>query len=154
MVFSFQAWINNSICIDQSTEPDEDGLGSSGARVHARKKKTKNTPPRILSHRGSLQSGGPRQGPTDVPRGGKRSQQHLRGVDAIVSARMRNTENRRIPRTRRALFMCYEKHDSKGSRKQLCSTFTVSHHAKCEEDESETQTGRREQRRVIFFIHR
>lgn len=40
-----------------------------------------------------------------------------------------------------ALFMCYEKHDSKGNRKQLCSTFTVSHHVKCEEDESETQTG-------------
>lgn len=153
MVFSFQAWINNSICIDQSTEPDEDGLGSTrNARVRPEKKNP--NPPRLLSQRGSLQSGGPRQGPTDVPRWGKRSQQHLRGVDAIVSARMRNTENRRIPRTRHALFMCYEKHDSKGSRKQLCSTFTVSHHAKCEEDESETQTGRREQRRVIFFIHR
>lgn len=150
MVFSFQAWINNCICIDQSTVPDEDGLGSTwNARVRPKKKT-----PRLLSRRGSLQSGRPRQGPTDVPRWGKRSQQHLRGVDAIVSARMRNTEHRRIPRTRRALFMCYEKHDSKGSRKQLCSTFIVSHHAKCEEDESETETGGREQRRVIFFIHR
>lgn len=57
------------------------------------------------------------------------------------------TENHRIPRTPRALFMCYEKHDSKENGKQPCSTFTVSHHVKCEEeeeDESEIQTGRGE----------
>lgn len=39
MVFSFQAWINNSICIDQSTEPDEDGLGSRRERARAPGKK-------------------------------------------------------------------------------------------------------------------
>lgn len=54
------------------------------------------------------------------------------------------TENHRIPRTPHALFMCYEKHDSKEIGKQPCSTFTVSYHMKCEEeDESETETGKR-----------
>ncbi len=57
------------------------------------------------------------------------------------------TQNHRIPRMPHALFMCYEKHDSKENGKQLCSTFTVSYHVKCEEeeeDESEIQTGRGE----------
>lgn len=151
MVFSFQAWINNSICIDQSTVPDKDGLGSTrDAPAPTRPPEgtclsSRRAPSRAEGHSRALQT---------LPRWGKRSQQHLRGVDAIVSARMQNTENREIPRTRHALFMRYEKHDSKGRRKQLCSTFTVSHRAKCEEDGSETQTGRAEQNRVIFFIHR
>lgn len=43
---------------------------------------------------------------------------------------------------RGALYLCAtKKHDSKGKRKQLCSTFTVSHHVKCEGDESEAQMG-------------
>lgn len=57
------------------------------------------------------------------------------------------TQNHRIPRTPHALFMCYEKHDSKESGKQPCSTFTVSYHVKCEEeeaDESEIETGKGE----------
>lgn len=58
------------------------------------------------------------------------------------------TENHRIPRTPHALFMCYEKHDSKEKKKtQPCSTFTVSYRVKCEEEEedkSEMQTGRGE----------
>lgn len=63
------------------------------------------------------------------------------------------TQNHRIPRTPHALFMCYEKHDSKENGKQLCSTFTVSYHVKCEEegeDESEIQTERGEE---SDFLH-
>ena len=46
------------------------------------------------------------------------------------------------------LYLCVmKKHDSKENGKQLCSTFTVSYHVKCEEeeeDESNLQTGRGE----------
>lgn len=53
------------------------------------------------------------------------------------------TQHHSIPRSPRALFMCYEKHDSNKNReKQPCSTFTVSYHVKCEEeDEDESETG-------------
>lgn len=63
------------------------------------------------------------------------------------------TQNHRIPRMPHALFMCYEKHDWKEGEKQLCSTFTVSHHVKCEEeeeeDESQTQGGRHIPSRLV-----
>lgn len=59
----------------------------------------------------------------------------------------KKTQNQRIPRTQQALFMCYERHDSKEIRKQPCSTFTGSYHVMCEGEEASDETearGRKE----------
>lgn len=120
------------------------GWRGTHARTSSRLTKSASHPAVLLAERRAP------AGPYRRPRWGQRSQLHSKGVDAIVSACIRNTEDRRIPRMQTALFMCYEKHDSKGKRKQLCSTFTVSRHVKCEGDESEAQTGRAEERRGMF----
>lgn len=109
---------------------------------------------RLLSRRAPTRGAErPQQGPPDVPRwvdgwgreGGRggmfssnNTPEEWMQLCPSVSATQRLAE---FP-GRSTLYLCAtKKHDSKGKRKQLCSTFTVSHHVKCEGDESEAQTG-------------
>ena len=163
IVFSFQAWVNNSICIDQSAK-NQATMGFGMCAVCARSRRPRVCVAANKTHLLFLSAPCGVEGASPEPYKRlwwiKCFQQHLRGVDAIVSACTPKTQHHRIPRTPHALFMCYEKtwlkrkkNKKKKRKNSPCSTFTVSYHVKCEEeeeDESEMQTGREESRGEWF----
>lgn len=112
IVFSFQAWVNNSICIDQSAK-NQATMGFGMCAVCARSRRLRVCVAAYKTHLLFLSAPCGVEGASPEPYKRlwwiKCFQQHLRGVDAIVSACTPKTQHHRIPRTPHALFMCYEK---------------------------------------------